>query len=524
MRTLKIKAFNLKVCDETEDEFTDDLFKAQNCIVNALDNVDARVYVDGRCLVNSRPLLESGTEGLKGHVQVFLPFLTDHYVKDKDTGEESFPYCTVKHFPNRIVHCIQWAREKFRKIFEDVPNEVAQFLISCQKDGYWEKFAAKPIEKGQIKKMTSALTNYARTFPECVALAKKKWFSFYRNDMLQLFYNYPLDKMEGERLFWSPPRRIPEIPKFDINSSEHYDFIFHMACLYAKIFKIEKEIILDPEAVKKLVDAVPIADYEVKKDKVIVSDEKVSKDEAAAQKKEEWAPGEWEATVEKLKSLAASNITIAPEEFEKDHDENHHIDWITAASNLRGGMYALKAATRIETKKIAGKIIPAMATSTSAVAGLVSAELVKVLIGYRDLSTYKNSWNLNLAVPSLVKSEPGTTQGVKMNDKCTISCWSQRFEVRKGDIAIGQFLRYFDNEYGIKITSIAYKGNLIWSDFQASAADNKKFKLFNRFMKVPFRLDEATTVFVDLFCGMENKEGTEVKDPPHVRYFLKTNL
>lgn len=64
-------------------------------------------------------------------------------------------------------------------------------------------------------------------------------------------------------------------------------------------------------------------------------------------------------------------IRIRGEEFEKDHDENHHIDWITAASNLRGAMYALKPATRIETKKIAGKIIPAMATSTSAVAGLV---------------------------------------------------------------------------------------------------------------------------------------------------------
>lgn len=67
---IRVKAFNHKVCEETENEFPDSLFQAQDCVVNALDNVDARVYVDGRCLQNSKPLLESGTEGLKGHVQV----------------------------------------------------------------------------------------------------------------------------------------------------------------------------------------------------------------------------------------------------------------------------------------------------------------------------------------------------------------------------------------------------------------------------------------------------------------------
>ena len=39
-------------------------------MVNALDNVEARRYVDSRCVTNLRPLLESGTMGAKGHVQV----------------------------------------------------------------------------------------------------------------------------------------------------------------------------------------------------------------------------------------------------------------------------------------------------------------------------------------------------------------------------------------------------------------------------------------------------------------------
>ena len=39
----------------------------------ALDNVEARLYLDQRCLFYHKPMLESGTLGTKGHSQVGAP-------------------------------------------------------------------------------------------------------------------------------------------------------------------------------------------------------------------------------------------------------------------------------------------------------------------------------------------------------------------------------------------------------------------------------------------------------------------
>jgi len=106
------------------DVFDEDFFAGLDCVTNALDNVKAReflgflnllfdflnfvgVYMDQRCVFYEKPLLESGTLGTKGNVQVVVPHLTESYASSQDPPEKEAPSCTIKNFPNAIQHTIQ---------------------------------------------------------------------------------------------------------------------------------------------------------------------------------------------------------------------------------------------------------------------------------------------------------------------------------------------------------------------------------------------------------------------------------
>merc|ERR1712061_73004 len=124
----KYKAMELRVGAESENIYTDEFFDNLDGVANALDNVEARTYMDRRCVFYRLPLLESGTLGTKGNTQVVIPDVTESYSSSQDPPEKSIPICTLKNFPNQIEHTLQWARDMIEGQFTQAPLTASQYI------------------------------------------------------------------------------------------------------------------------------------------------------------------------------------------------------------------------------------------------------------------------------------------------------------------------------------------------------------------------------------------------------------
>lgn len=99
-------------------------------------------------------------------------------------------------------------------------------------------------------------------------------------------------------------------------------------------------------------------------------------------------------------------------------------------ANLRAINYKLEKMDWITTKLKAGRIVPALATTTTCVAGLQTLEICKYLKKLK-LDKMRNSF-LNLAVPSLQMSEPGEVKQIQLAQGLQVNLWD-RWEVPCND-------------------------------------------------------------------------------------------
>ncbi|KAI8607937.1 hypothetical protein BC830DRAFT_1072563, partial [Chytriomyces sp. MP71] len=394
----KIKSFADRVGPETESTFGDEFWEGLSGVTNALDNVDARKYVDRRCVYYRKPLLESGTLGTKGNTQVVLPSLTESYSSSNDPPEKSIPICTLKNFPNQIEHTIQWARDLFEGLFKSPAENVNLYL--AQPTFIQTTLREPGSAKDTIESIHSLLvTDRPKSFDQCVSWARFKFQDYYFNQISQLLFNFPTDAVTSTGTpFWSGPKRAPSAIAFDVENPVHLDFIIAAANLYAFNFGLKGE--RDRKYFVTVLAGITVPPFAPKNGVKIQVQENEQVQSATTD------ASELDEIVKALPSPSSlAGFKLNPADFEKDDDSNFHIDFITAASNLRAFNYAIANADRHKTKFIAGKIIPAIATTTALVTGLVCLELFKIVDGNTKIEDYKNGF-VNLALPFFGFSEP----------------------------------------------------------------------------------------------------------------------
>ncbi|XP_031801112.1 ubiquitin-like modifier-activating enzyme 1 isoform X2 [Sarcophilus harrisii] len=508
-----------RVGPDTERIYDDDFFQALDGVTNALDNVDARMYMDRRCVYYRKPLLESGTLGTKGNVQVVIPFLTESYSSSQDPPEKSIPICTLKNFPNAIEHTLQWARDEFEGLFKQPAESVNQYLTDPKFVERTLRLAGtQPLEVLEAVQRSLVLQR-PRTWADCVAWACLHWHAQYANNIRQLLHNFPPEQLTSSGApFWSGPKRCPHPLTFDVQNPLHLDYIMAAANLFAQSYGLVGS--RDRTAVATLIQTVHVPEFTPKSGvKIHVSDQEL---QSANTSVDDSRLEELKATLPSPEKLAG--FKMYPIDFEKDDDNNFHMDFIVAASNLRAENYDIPPADRHKSKLIAGKIIPAIATTTAAVVGLVCLELYKVVQGHQRLEAYKNGF-LNLALPFFGFSEPIAAPRHKYYDH-EWTLWD-RFEV-KGlqpggeEMTLKQFLDYFKTEHKLEITMLSQGVSMLYSFFMPAA--KLKERLDQPMTEIVSRVSKrklgrhVQALVLELCCNDDSGEDVEV---PYVRYTIR---
>lgn len=455
-----------KVGPETEHIFNDEFWSGLDLVTNALDNVEARAYVDRKCVFYRKPLLESGTLGTKGNTQVVVPNLTESYSSSRDPPEKGIPLCTLRSFPSKIDHTIAWAKTLvFQEDFVDIPENVNLYL--SQSNFVEQTLKQNNDVKGILTSISQYLNNRPVLFEDCIKWARLEFEYRFNHDIAQLLYNFPADsKTTTGEPFWSGTKRAPTPLVFDINNDNHYHFITAGANLRAFNFGLKgDEGAPDKSTYAKVLSAVHIEPFKAKSNVKIAAN-----DEELAAISEDSDQDELKKLLDSLplpSSLAGFRLNAV--DFEKDDDSNHHIEFINACSNCRALNYGIQPVEETKTKFIAGRIIPAIATTTSLVTGLVQLELYKV-VTEKKLEDYKNGF-VNLALPFVGFSEPIETSKAKYNNKSFDTIWD-RFDIYDKDITLQGLIDHLKKKEGLEITMLSYESALLYSLFVGPA----KFK------------------------------------------------
>jgi ubiquitin-activating enzyme E1 len=424
IKTLKpymnIKSLTEKVGSDNDD-MTHHIMKNVDGVLNALDNIKARQYMDDMCFKFNLPLFESGTTGTKGNTQPVIPFITETYGASSDPDQEKvFPLCTIKSFPNEISHCIYWAMDQF-EFFNRAPSTLNKLINN---PSYLDELndTDKAISMEDIKLFTIEYPDHQTNIITCIRWAIDMFnFNYYEqiNKLLETFS--PTHETDTGVLFWSAGKKCPKPIIFDINNIQHVDYIEATTRLLAKCVGLVTDI--------TSTDIIKII--------------QTSTDEQEPVRTQTLLP------------------IYNSQEFEKDDDTNWHINWITASANMRALNYSIPIIDRYEIKGIAGRIIPAIATTTSAVAGLILLEMLKYICGHDKVDTYRSTF-INLAQPMLIYSEPIEAPiidigGIKLNS------WTKL--TYKIDSTLDEFKKYYEKMFQTTINMIASKTTIVYAEF-----------------------------------------------------------
>jgi len=331
-----------------DPQFNIDWFRQFDLVFNALDNLEARRHVNKMCLAADVPLIESGTTGFNGQVQVIKRGETECYDCNEKETPKTFPVCTIRSTPSQAIHCIVWAKSYlFAEIFGTSEDDSTELNLTPD--------AENVAEIEQLKKEAQALKHIR-------ASMGTKEFS---RRVFEKVFTEDIDRLRSMEDMWSPItlRRKPDPLNFDTITeaalANRLDGI-RLEDQDQKVWTLEENFTVFQSSLKRLSDQL-------------------------------------------IRRRAEAQEGSTPPILTFDKDDKDTLDFVAAASNLRSQIFDIERKTEFDIKQMAGNIIPAIATTNAITAGLCVLQAFKVL-----RNDYKNARMIFLtnSADRVISSEP----------------------------------------------------------------------------------------------------------------------
>ena len=552
------EGLELKVCKETENIFNEDFWEKQDFIIFAVDSVEARSYLDTKIIYFHKPAIDSGTLGMKAKSQIIIPNKTLTYADTKSrTSEEpnKIPMCTLRHFPSLIQHCIEWSRDCFSGYFGDKINSIKLFFSNRN------SFKQETIKKGSPKAQLEFLTDM-KIFIDMIVKKDLKILVIYAVDeytknfdhkIQQLLLSYPPDYKDKNGVdFWIGSKKIPHPIPYNPDDDLCLEYVYNLVFIlsHALGIKFSKDE-LNKENIRKISREIKIKEMAKNIEKIDINAEEekdkkenqnCEKKELTPEQKEKYSQEQKQAQIkldEIFKELDPIKIDdysgINPEEFEKDHDENGHLDFIHAGANLRARNYKIDECDRNKTRQIAGKIIPTILTTTASIAGLASMQLY-TLFQTNERKFFRNSL-INLISCFGFFSEP--LEPVKIADseyseisrgpmKAVPEGWNTWDVIEiKGPKTCGELIDEFKNKYDVDVDMLVGNGETFLNLMLGKKKEKMEMKIEELYEQSKKKKIEKNYLLIQVLgtipegkIGDKTFKGISAYIPP-IKYYFK---
>ncbi|KAL3455444.1 hypothetical protein BJX64DRAFT_295036 [Aspergillus heterothallicus] len=310
----RIEAYHANIKDS---QFDVDWFATFNVVFNALDNLDARRHVNKMCLAADIPLIESGTTGFNGQVQVIKKNKTECYDCNSKEVPKSFPVCTIRSTPSQPIHCIVWAKSYLLpELFGTSETDSEEFDYSADADNA-EEIAELQKEARALQEIRNSMGSTEFT--------QKVFDKVFKDD---------INRLRGMEDMWKT-RKPPE--PLDLQ-------------------KLEEAL----ESIEPTISSQDQIVWSLSQNLVVFKDslDRLSK------------------RLKTLQDSADGNSSLI---LTFDKDDVDTLDFVTASANLRATIFGIEQKSKFDTKQMAGNIIPAIATTNAMTAGLCVLQSLKVL-------------------------------------------------------------------------------------------------------------------------------------------------